>query len=156
MGDTNINYEDPEEYMEQLNQLSGSIDLVLAEFSKIYLLYKMNPNNPEYQQQFNNIVFNINQIQSKLFSISNSVQVSIDEITQKLLEINILIDIEREKNIELKKKLGMIEDKNNSASEMIYNYKQMYNINYLRNWALFFSICLCVFTISKVYKKQGV
>jgi len=152
----NTNYQNPEEYIKQLNQLNESVDLLLAEFSKIFVLYKMNPNTPEYQQQYANMVANINQIQSKLFTTSNSVQVNIDEISQKLLELNILISIERNKNRELKSKLGMIQDKNNSASEMIYNYKQIYNYNYLRNWALFISISLCILTISKVYKSQGV
>jgi succinyl-CoA synthetase beta subunit len=156
MGIENINYEKPEQYIKNLNELSGTIDLLLAEFSKIYVVYNMNPNNPEYQQQYANIISNINQVQSKLFSISNDVQVSIDDITQKLLEINVLISIERRKNRELKRKLGLVEDKNNSSYEMIYNYKQIYNINYLRNWGLFLSTALCILAISKVYKNQGV
>ena len=94
----NTNYQNPEEYIKQLNQLNESVDLLLAEFSKIFVLYKMNPNTPEYQQQYANMVANINQIQSKLFTTSNSVQVNIDEISQKLLELNILISIERNKN----------------------------------------------------------
>jgi DNA repair exonuclease SbcCD ATPase subunit len=156
MGVENINYKEPEQYIKNLNELGGSIDLLLAEFSKIYVVYNMNSNNPEYQQQYANIISNINQVQSKLFSTSNDVQVSIDEITKKLVEINVLISNEREKNRELKRKLGHVEHKNNSAYEMIDNYKQMYNINYLRNWGLFLSTVLCILAISKVYKSQGV
>jgi hypothetical protein len=152
----NKNYQQPEQYIEQLNQLNGSLDLLLGVFSKIYVSSKMNPGNEEFQQQYANIISSINQIQSKLFTTSNDVQVNIDELSQKLLEINILIDMEREKNTELKKNLGMITNKNNAASEMIYNYKQIYNQNYLRNWALFLSTILCIFTISKVYKSQQV
>lgn len=152
----NTNYQKPQEYINKLNELNGSIDLLLGEFSKIYVSYKMNSTTTEYQQQYANIVSNINEIQSKLFSTSNGIQVNIDELSKKLLELNILISIERDKNRELKKKLGMIQDKNNSASEMIYNYKQIYNYNYLRNWALFISISLCILTISKVYKNRVV
>ena len=150
----NINYQEPQEYIKQMNELDGSIDLLLAEFSKVFILYKMNKNNPEYQQQYANMVANINKIQSKLFTTENGIQINIDEITQKLLKINVLISSEKEKNTVLKNKLGMIQDKNNSAYEMIYNYKQIYNYNYLRNWALFISISLCILTISKVYKNQ--
>jgi hypothetical protein len=150
------NYKNSKQYIEQLDGLNSSIDTLLAEFRKIYVVSKMNPNSAEYQQQYANITANINQIQSKLFTTSNGIQVNIDEISKKLLEINKLIDIEREKNHKLKSKLGIVEDKNNSASEMIYNYKQMYNYNYLRNWALFLSITLCIFSISKVYKDQKV
>lgn len=150
------NYKSPEKYIEQLDGLNRSIDMLLDEFRKIYVISKMNPNSPEYQQQYANIIANINQIQSKMFTISNGIQVNIDEISKKLLEINKLIDIERKKNRKLKKQLGMVEDKNNSASEMIYNYKQIYNYNYLRNWALFLSISFCILTISKVYKVEQV
>ncbi len=156
MGVENTNYQDTEVYMNQLNELNGKIDLLLAEFSRSYILYKMNSTNPEYEQQYANMVANINQIQSKLFATSNNIQVNIDELSQNLIKINGLIDIERDKNTKLKKKLGMIQDKNNSAFEMIYNYKQIYNYNYLRNWGMFLSISLCILTISKVYKNQGV
>jgi len=152
----NKNYQSPEKYIEQLNQLNSSIESLLDEFRKLYVVSKMNPDSSEYQQQYANIISNINQIQSKLFTTANSVQVNIDEISKKLLDINILIDVEREKNSELKKKLGMITDKNAAASEMIYNYKQIYNQNYLRNWSMFLSIMFCLFTIGKVYRTQGV
>jgi septal ring factor EnvC (AmiA/AmiB activator) len=94
---------------------------------------KMNPESQDVQQQYANVIASINQIQSQLFTTSNDIQVNIDKISKQLLEINVLIGIEREKNTNLKKKLGMVIDKNNVASEMIYNYKQIYNENYLRN-----------------------
>lgn len=152
----NINYQSSEQYIEKLEQLNGGINLLLDEFKKIYVVSKMNPEIPEYQQQYANIISNINQVQSKLFTTSNSIQVNIDEISKKLLDINVLIESEKTNNRKLKKKLGMIEDKNNAATEMIDNYKQIYNYNYLRNWAIFLSISICILTISKVYKKPVV
>jgi hypothetical protein len=149
----NNDYQTPQQYTEQLEQLNGSIDLLLSDFRKNYVMSKMNPESEDIQQQYSNSVANINQVQSKSFTISNDIQSNIDQISKKLLEVNLLIDIERKRNVvELKKKLGMVIDKNNAATEMIYNYKQMYNENYLRNWALFLSITICIYTISKVYK----
>ena len=57
---------------------------------------------------------------------------------------------------EFKKQLGIVESTNNSAYEMINDYKEIYNIKYLRNWALILSTFLCIYTISIVFKKQGV
>jgi hypothetical protein len=148
----NNDYQTPQQYTEQLEQLNGSIDLLLSDFRKNYVMSKMNPESEDIQQQYSNSVANINQVQSKSFTISNDIQSNIDQISKKLLEVNLLIDIERKRNVELKKKLGMVIDKNNAATEMIYNYKQMYNENYLRNWGLFLSITICIYTISKVYK----
>lgn len=152
----NDNFETPEQYIEKLNQLNGSVNLILDEFKKIYVVSKMNPDIQEYQQQYANIISNINQIQSSLFTISNNVQANIDDISQKLKSLNLLIEKEKTTNKTLKKKLGIIEHNNNAATEMIYNYKQIYNMNYLRNWALFLSTVLCIVTIGKVYKSQTV
>ena len=48
-------------------------------------------------------------------------------------------------------KLGIVEHKNNATTELISDYKQMYEYGYLRNWGLFFSIVLAGYTISKVF-----
>ena len=50
----------------------------------------------------------------------------------------------------------MVENTGNASSEMISNYKDMYNINYLRNWSLLLSSILCMITIGVIYKKPGV
>jgi len=63
---------------------------------------------------------------------------------------------ERDKNKKLRQKLGMVEDKNNSSLEMINDYKEIYQINYLRNWALFLSTIICIFTIKTIYKNPVV
>jgi hypothetical protein len=156
MGIENIDYQPPEQYIQKLNTLKSTSNLLLGEFNKIYVMSKMNPESQDVQQQYANVIASINQIQSQLFTTSNDIQVNIDKISKQLLELNVLIGIEREKNNNFKKKLGMVIDKNNAASEMIYNYKQIYNENYLRNWALFLSITICIFTISKVYKNKQV
>lgn len=113
----------------------------------------MNPTNEEYQTQFQNIVNNLSSVLSKLFSISNDVQVNIDKINKKLFELDIFIRREREKNRELKKKLGIVENKSNAASEMINDYKDIYDKGYLRNWSLILSSLICILAIGNIYKK---
>ena len=66
--------------------------------------------------------------------------------------MDVLIRKEKKKNRELKLKLGIIEHKNSAASELIYDYKEMYESDYLRNWALFLSIVVVGLTISKTFK----
>jgi len=151
-----LNLKNPEEYINKLDELNGGTSLLLDEFKKIYIIAKMHPNNEDIQERYQDMITNINQLQAKLFSVSNDVQVNINDINQKMLELDVLIRREREKNKELRKKLGMVEHKNNSASEMISDYKEMYDIKYLRNWALFLSTFICIFAIGSVYKKQVV
>ena len=50
----------------------------------------------------------------------------------------------------------MVENTGNASSEMISDYKDMYNMNYLRNWSLLLSSVLCMVTIGLIYKNPGV
>jgi hypothetical protein len=150
------NYIKPEQFNEKLDVLKDSVNLLLDEFKKIYVISKMHPANQEYQQQYANMVAGLNQLQSKLFTVSNDVQVNIDKINKAMIALDIHIRKEREKNRELKVKLGIIENKSNASSEMIDDYTQIYDERYLRNWALGLSTLICIMTIGSVFKNQGV
>ena len=153
---TNDNFMKPEQFNEKINQLTGSIDLLLDEFKKIYVLSKMHPANQEYQQQYANMIGGLNQIQSKLFSTSNDVQLNIEKINKDMISLDIQIKKERKRNRELKRKLGIIEHKTSAASEMIDDYIEIYDMRYLRNWALALSTMICIVSINVLLKKQGV
>ncbi len=152
----NDNYTKPEQFIEKLNTLNGSVNLLLDEFKKIYVISKTHPSNQEYQQQYSSMVAGLNELQSKLFTISNDVQVNIDKINKEMIALDNRIRNEREKNKELKRKLGIIDNKNNAASEMINDYTAIYDERYLRNWALGLSTLICIMTIGSIFKKQGV
>lgn len=152
----NLNFKNSDQYLEKINTSKQSLQLILNEFKKYFVLSKMYPENEEYQQQFSNITNSLKQILANFFTLSNDVQISTDEISKKMLELNVLIAKERKKNRELKKRLGIVEHKNNASTEMISNYKEIYDMRYLRNWALGLSTLACIVTIGIVYKKQGV
>jgi methyl-accepting chemotaxis protein len=142
------------QHEEKLKDLDSGINILLDEFKKVYVITRMNPNNQEYQQQFQSITNSLAEILSKLFVISNDVQVNIDDINKNLFELNELIENERIRNRELKRKLGMIENTSNASSEMISDYKNIYNYNYLRNWSLLISSLLCIGAIGIIYKQR--
>jgi hypothetical protein len=146
----------PQQINDKLNELNETVNLLLDEFKKIYVITKMHPANQEYQQQYENMVSGLNQIQSKLFTTSNDVQVNIDKINKEMIKLDVEIKKEREKNKDLKKKLGIVENKSNASSEMINDYTQIYDERYLRNWALGLSSIICIMTIGSVFKNQGV
>jgi uncharacterized coiled-coil DUF342 family protein len=156
----NNNYEDifekSKQYKEKIHQLNSGVDLLLTEFKKLYVITNMHPTNEEYQTQYQNIINSLAEILSKLFSISNDVQINIDKLNKKLFEFDVLIRQERGKNKELKKKLGIVENKSNTASEMINNYKDIYDKRYLRNWSLLLSSVIGILTIVKLFKNPVV
>jgi hypothetical protein len=153
---TNDNFMKSEHFNDKLDMLNGSVNLLLDEFKKIYVISKMHPANQEYQQQYANMVSGLDQLQSKFFSMSNEIQTNINKINKRMIEFDVEIKKEREKNRELKKKLGIIEDKSNASLEMINDYTEIYDERYLRNWALALSTIICITTIGVTFKKQGV
>jgi hypothetical protein len=150
------NFTKTNKYKEKIDELDSGINLLLDEFKKLYVITKMHPTNEEYQTQYQNIINNLATVLTKLFSVSNDVQINIDNLNKKLFEVDVLIREEREKNEKLKRKLGIVENKSNAASEMISDYKNIYDKRYLRNWSLLLSSILCMVAIGTLFKKQGV
>lgn len=144
----------PSQFTTKLETLQNQLPAILEDFKKYYVFYKKNPEYPEYQQMFQNLKGNLNTINSDLFTLSNSVQSTTDVVNTKLVELNNLIKREQQTNRELKRKLGIVENENNASSELISDYKQMYDSEYLKNWGLFFSILVAVSIISKTYKNN--
>jgi glycerol-3-phosphate cytidylyltransferase-like family protein len=152
----NLDIRNPEKYINKINEYNGRVNVVLDEFQQVYIMSKMYPANEEVQERYENMISNIEKLQSDLFNMTNNIQVDVNEVNKNLLEINTLINIEKIKNEKLKKLLGYVEGSNNSSQEMISDYKKIYNLNYLRNWSLFLSTILCIIVINMVYKKNVV
>jgi hypothetical protein len=154
INDENIsdNFKTPGIFKEKLQTLNQQLPAILDDFKKYYVFFNKNPEYPEYQNSFENIKGNMNKLSSDLFMVSNDVETATNEINKKLFALNVLIQKEKERNRELKLKLGIVEHKNSAATELIYDYKNMYSEEYLRNWALFLSILIIGSSISKIGK----
>ena len=139
------------QFTQRLQTLQQQLPSILADFQKAYILYNTTPGSQEYQINYQNSKTHLNSINSQLFTLSNDVQSNLDQINSKLFALDVLIKQERDKNTKLKRELGIVEHKKNAATEMILNYKEIYQSKYLRNWALFFSIFVVIGIISKIY-----
>jgi hypothetical protein len=144
-------FEKPEMFTQKIETLQQQLPPILDEFNKYFVLYTTDPSYPEYGNMFNNIKQHLNSLSASLFVISNDVDANTDEINKAFKKLDILITKERKKNRELRRKLGMIEDENNSSKELIDNYNEMYDTDYLRNWALFLSTIVVGVSISKMF-----
>jgi hypothetical protein len=150
--DITDNFKTPGIFNEKLETLNQQLPAILDDFKKYYVFFNKNPEYPEYQNSFENIKGNINKLNSDLFMLSNDVQSSTGELNKKLFALNVLIQKEKDRNRKLKLGLGIIEHKNNAATELISDYKNIYSEGYLRNWALFVSILIIGASISKIRK----
>ena len=148
--DNNYSFKNADTFSQELKVLQEQLPHILDDFEKYYVFYNMNSSNDEYKQMFENIKKNLDTINSKTFMLSNSIESETNNINKKLFSLNDLIKKEKKQNRQLKIKLGIIKEKENSADIMISNYKEMYDIVYLKNWALFLSIIVAGIAISKV------
>jgi hypothetical protein len=139
-------------FNQKLEILQSQLPSILNDFKKYYVFYNKNPEFPEYQQMFQNIKGNLSKINSDMFILSNDVQTNINNLNIKFLNLDKLIQVEKNKNKKIKQKLGLIENKNNASFELISNYKEIYNLGYLRNWGLFLSILTTIIIIRKIFK----
>jgi hypothetical protein len=141
----------PEFFTERVKTLQQQLPPILDDFNKYFVLYNKTPNYPEYENMFNNIKQNLNSLGASLFMVSNDVDANIDNINKAFKALDILINRERKRNRELKRKLGIVETEANSSNEMIHDYNQMYDEDYVRNWGLFLSTVVVGVSISKMF-----
>jgi hypothetical protein len=139
------------QYTNRLETLKSQMPAILNDYNKYYILYNKDTKNEENKRLFNNINNNLVSVNSNLTILSNDVQAETNKINTELISLNSLIEEEKTTYKNLISKLGIVEHKNNATTELISDYKQMYEYGYLRNWGLFFSIVLAGYTISKVF-----
>lgn len=142
---------DPNKFISQFTAIKEKITPILADYKTIYVLYNKNPDYTDYQQMFANIQNNVDNINSQLFTTLNDVQYDIDELNKKLVCLNYFITDEKEKNKKIKKHLGIVEEKKHASSELIYDYKNIYDEGYLRNWGLIISIIIVGIAVKNMY-----
>ena len=139
-------------FLSQINTLKEKLPSILDDFKKYYVFYNKNPEYNEYQQMFENIKSNLQNMNSELFMTSNNIEKDTENINNRLQKINALISKEKVKNKQLKKKLGYIEKQYNGSDELISDYKDIYNLDYLTNFALFFGVILLASTLALKFK----
>jgi hypothetical protein len=136
----------------QLENLQNQLPSILADFKKYYVFYNKNPEYNEYQQLFENIKNNLNSINSELFSLGNDVQVSINNLSKNMITINNSIQKDKSINTKLKKKLNIVVNKDDSTYELINEYNTMYNVEYLKNWAMLINIIVAFYMTYYIFK----
>lgn len=146
----------PQVFLSQINTLKEKLPSILDDFVKYYIFYNKNPEYNEYQQIFENIKGNLQKINSELFMTTNNIEKGVENINDKLQKIDKLIAKEKIKNQKLKRKLGIVEKKYNGSDELISDYKDIYNLDYLKNFALFYGIVLMGGVLVSKFKNQEI
>jgi len=141
-------------FLSKIQTLQDQQSPVLDDFKKYYVFYNKNPEYDEYHKMFDNINSNIHTINSSLSSVITDVNSNTEDINKKLEILNVFIRREKAKNRQLKRKLGRAEEKQNGSDEMVSNYKELYEIEYLRNWAMLLGTIVLSFALFKSRKQS--
>jgi len=134
-----------QKYNNKLADYAEMFPHMLDEFKKHYIFFNKNPEVNEYQQLYLSMKSNIQQAISQVFVTTNEIQQNIDELNSYIVEFNKKIDKEKIKNVDLKKKLGMLNAENDASGLMIDNYKETYNIQYFTNFVILLGILFICF-----------
>ena len=145
----------PNVFLSQLNTIQSQLGPILDDFNKYFVFYNMNPQISENQQMYENIKNNIQDLYTSLLTISTDVDKNVNQINNDYQELNKLIEILKERNAGLKQKLGIVEDTYDGSDTMISNYKDMYNLQYLKNFSLGLGLVFSLVLITKIFKGQN-
>jgi predicted nucleic acid-binding Zn-ribbon protein len=156
MSISSSNYQNSQNFLSSIQTLQEQLPPILDDFEKYYVLYNKNPSDTEYQQMFSNIKSNLNNINSQLFTISNNVDSNTQNISKDLLSLNKEIQQLKTQNTNLKKKLNNLKGKNNTSDELIENYKEIYDLDYLKNWGLLLSIVGSGLLLNYIFRNKTV
>ena len=149
------NFTQPASFLAKLKPFHEKLPSILEDFVKYYVFYNRNPEVNEYQQLFDNIKGNLQSLNSGLFMETNNIEKMTEIINEKLLELDKLIMKEKKTNRELKRRLGIVENTYNGSDEMINNFKDMYDLQYLTNFVTFAGIIVLGTLLFKPNNKQS-
>ncbi len=145
------NYPAPSDFDNNLKILQEKLPPMLDDFQKYYVFYKKNPEYTEYEQSFQNIKTNLQGVFTELFKNNNMLEKNISNLNSDLDLIAKKIEEEKKKNQILQRTFDNIESTDGSSDERLNDYQDIYNFNYMRNFALLSGIFLSSYVISKVF-----
>jgi hypothetical protein len=135
----------------KINTIEEKLPAILDDFKKYYVFFNKTPTYSEYQQIYQNLKNELDSINGELLKVLNELGANTQKISDSLLQVNILIEKEKAKNIALKALENSVNNKYNGSTTMIDEYKQIYNENYLNNVFLFIGIIVGIITLIKVF-----
>ena len=128
-----------------LNGLTENISNVEVAFQFV----QKSPYNNQYVENLTMLKNIINTKINALLQIDNYLITSIPELNNSITNLKeSIIEIETKNKTDLVE-LQTINQSKNSAKELIYNYKQMYYVHFLRNWGILLSIINLINVINR-------
>lgn len=139
-----------------IETLESQFFSIAKDYVNAYIAMKIAPDNPEYQNNFNNIKNKLNETTASLLSIKQNIEMDIQNYISNTDKLNVEIKKEKERNEILNDELNEIRGANAGSSIMIKNFREMYRKNYYTNAAMLAGILGSLFLLYKVSQYPSV
>ena len=129
---------------EKINNIKNQFNSILQDFKKYYVYYNKNPEVNEYSNFFYNTKNELNNLNKELLNVSLNIGKDFDKLNNLLNILNKKIDKIKKENQNIELNLLNLENNEEGSLLLINNKKDLYNIQYLKNWILIFSIIFVI------------
>jgi hypothetical protein len=132
-----MSFIDPLVYRNRVNTLKSQLTGILDSYVENYVRYNQDTSINANKNFYDTSVSNLNTLNTDLLHVKNEVDVGIADINTLLTDYDSDIETEKTTNIDLKNKLGIVQNEHSGSNEMVHDFKNMYNLQYLNNFAIF-------------------
>ena len=145
---------DYEQNNTDLESYTDRFEELLDGYVIAYVNEKMVPGVEEYHTTFDNINAGIDAVNANLFSKTNTIQTSINEINGRIQEKTIELTGLKDVNEEYKRKLANVIGKENASFLLTDDSFEIYKYQYIINWTMILAIVVLIRTLYKSFNKK--
>ena len=145
---------DYEQNNTDLESYTDRFEELLDGYVIAYVNEKMVPGVEEYHTTFDNINAGIDAVNANLFSKTNTIQTSINEINGRIQEKTIELTGLKDVNEEYKRKLANVIGKENASFLLTDDSFEIYKYQYIINWTMILAIVVLIYTLYKSFNKK--
>lgn len=106
-----------------------------------------------------NFVSSKNKLNTRILELFDAYSTLVKDSTllsNNIINIKTQLNTFKINNVALKEELERMYDLSEGSNELINDYKQLYNINYTRNWGIFMSIIFSCYIMSIIFRKKQI
>ena len=145
-----------QQFDEKINSIKDQFFSALDDFKKYYVYFNKNPEVNEFQNYYATSKGQLQAMSKDLLSTTNNIDEYIKVLNDKMMEISKELEKEKLKNDKLMKHQNALQNTENGSEILIDDAKIEYNMQYYRNWEMFFGILIVLNIILRIFKKPSV
>ena len=142
-------------FNEKIKTIKDSFFYALYDFKKYYEFFHKNPEVDEYQNFFTNSKGQLQKLNAEIFLVTNQIQKNIKDLDMEMRTVSKKLEDEKHLNEELMKLINQIKTTQDGSAIMIDDAKEEYNIQYYKNWELWFGIMILLSISAKLLSKPA-